>query len=237
MRNYNSQLRSLITGGAISEAGGAVYVTSVNGTAKLALTDANGGALANPLPLTNGFFDFNVADSVPAVDLYIQAPSGHFVVVRNVKASGQASINIDDSVAQTTMVIPFNAADQTAATETNTGFTQIGAIAPNVGVEVVTVDATETIDVGTLSSDSGDADGFIDGLSVATAGYIKATSANAGTTRGADLVVQDSANAGDDFPEINTDKTGKAITYTLSAGSDTAAGFILLPAMLPASKI
>lgn len=238
MRNFHSQLKSLITGAAIVAAGGFVYVTATGGTAKASLLDADGNALSNPLALTNGSFDFNVADSVTAVDLYIQSPTGHFVKVTNIQASGPASILIDDSVAHTTMIIPFNVADQAGdATETGCGFTIIGAVQPNVAVDVATIDATETIDVGTDSGDSGDADGFIDGLSVATAGYIKPTNANGSVTLGTKLIVQDSANSGDDFPEQDTSQIGKEVTYTLSAGSDTAAGFILIPVQLPVSSL
>lgn len=238
MRNYNSQLKSLITGAAIAAIGGFVLVTPAGSTAKASLLAADGSALSNPLALTNGAFDFNVADSVAGVDMYIQSPTGHFVVVKNVKSSGDASIFIDTGVAHTTMVIPFNVADQAGdATETPCGFTLVGAVQPNVAVDVVTVDATETIDVGTDSGDSGDADAFIDGVSVATEGYIKPTLANGAMTLGAKLFVQDSANAGDEAPEQDISQIGKEVTYTLSAGSDTAAGFIILPQQLPVSSL
>jgi hypothetical protein len=46
--------------------------------------------------------------------------------------------------------------------------------------------------------------------------------------------VLDSANAGDDAPEQDVASAGKDITYTLTAGSDTAKGFIYLPINLAA---
>lgn len=238
MKNYKSQLKSLITLSMIAAAGGFVYVAATGTTAKLSLTDQDGAALSNPLALTNGSFDFFVADTVTAVDLFIQSPTGHFLVVKNVKPSADASLYVDDSQAHTTMIIPFNAADQAGdATETPCGFTQIGAVQPNVAVDVLTVDATETVDFGTLSSASGDADAFIDGISVATAGYIKATNANGAATLGAKLYVQDSVNAGDDFPEQDISQIGKQFTYTLSAGADTAAGYFIVPVQLPVSSL
>lgn len=238
MKNYNSQLKSLITGLAIASAGGFVYVAATGTTAKLAITNVNGGALANPLPLTRGSFDFYTADSVAAVDLFIQSPTGHFIVLKNIKPSGDASILVDNSVANSTMVIPFNAANQAGdATETPCGFTIIGSVQPGVAVDVLTIDATETVDFGTLSSASGDADGFIDGVSVATAGYIKASNANGVATLGAKLFVQDSANAGDKAPEQNTSEVGRQLSYTLSAGSDTAAGYFIVPVQLPFSSL
>lgn len=238
MRNFNSQLKSLVTSKAIESSGGKVMVVTAGGSAKVSLLDADGAALTNPLSLTRGGFDFNVADTVASVDLYIQTPTGHFLVVKGVKPSGDASIYYDNSVSHTTFVIPFDADDQAGdATETGTGFTLVGAVQPNVAIDVVDIDATETIDAGTDSGDSGDADGFIDGLSLATAGYIKATNANGAVTLGSKLYVQDSANAGDDYPEQDISQIGKEVTYTLSSGADTAAGFIVLPQQLPASSL
>lgn len=238
MRNFSSQLKSLITGAMIASAGGFVYVTAAGGTAKATLTDKDGAALSNPLALTNGSFDFNTADSIASVDLYIQSPTGHFIVRKAVKSSGDASIVVDTSQASTTMVIPFNVADQTGdATETLCGFTLIGAVQPNVAVDIETVDATETIDVGTDSGDSGDADGFLDAAIVAVAGYIKGSVIAGAHTLGALLYVLDSANAGDDAPEQDVSMIGKEVSYTLSAGADTAAGFIILPMQLPVSSL
>ena len=237
MRNYKSQLRSL-EGDIIATSGGVVYVAAAGATLKATLTDKDGAALANPLTLTRGGFDFYTADTVTAVDLFILSPTGHFVVKKNVKPSGDTSIVVDTKKMNTTVVIPFNYANVTAdATETLTGFTLPGAVLPNPAVEVVTLDATETIDVGTNSAASGDANGFIAAASVGTAGYIKGSIATGVATLGALLVVQDSANAGDGVPEQSTASIGKQVSYTLSAGSDTAAGYIVLPVALRPSAI
>lgn len=238
MKNYKSQLRNALTGASIAIAGGAVYVAAANTTRKLALFNPDTGLpLANPVSLVNGSFDFNTADNVAAVDLFIQSPTGHFIVVKNVAPSGDASINIDTSRHITTMVVPFNILDTAAATETRTGFTVPGAAQPNPAVDIKTLDAGITIDFGTLSTDSGDADGFVDGISTANATYVKASLQNGSTTLGVDLFVQDSANAGDKAPEQNTNKRGKEITYTLQAGADTAAGYLILPVALPVSSL
>lgn len=232
MRHFKTQLKSAIDGAIISASGGKAYVTAAGGTAKATLYTAAGAALANPVALTNGSIEFYTADAVSSVDLYIQSPTGHFVVQKAVKSSGDASLFYNNKVLDTVFVIPFNIADTSAATETSTGFTCAGAVQPNVAVDVVTGDATETIEVGTLSSDTGDADGFIDALDVATTGLIKATLLASGDTMGEYLSVLDSANAGDDAPEQSVAVIGKTITYTLTAGTDTAAGFIVLPMML-----
>lgn len=238
MRHYKSQLKSLLTGALIASVGGVCLVVAAGGTAKATLYDNAGAALANPFSLSNGSLEFNVADSVSnGVDLYILSPTGHMVIQKGVKASGESSILVDTSRLNTTLVIPFNIANTTAATETSTGFTVPGAVQPNPLVYVTAIDATEDIDVGTLSSDSGDADGFMDGVSVATLGYAKGSLLTSADTMGALLSVQDSANAGDDAPEQDLTMIGKTITYTLSTGSDTAAGFIILPVLLPPTAL
>ncbi len=232
MRHYKTQLTSAITGVIVQSSGGKAYVTAAGGTAKATLYTEAGAALANPISLNYGSIEFWTADAVTSVDLYIQTPTGHFIVEKGIKPSGDASLPYNNKVLDTTFVIPFNIADTTAATETSTGFTVPGAVQPNVAVDVITIDATEDIDVGTLSTDSGDADGYIDSVSVATAGYIKATLLNSADTMGALLSTQDSVNAGDDAPEQDVTMIGKTITYTLSTGTDTAAGFIVLPMQL-----
>ena len=112
-------------------------------------------------------------------------------------------------------------------------------------LDVVTVDAGETIDVGLLSSQGGgDANGLIAAASVATAGKVipKVT-----VTTGSSEVylasctigelLADTFTAGTDAAtDVGTfeplvhvcDGTAKTVSYTGSAGSDTAAGWIYL---------
>lgn len=110
-------------------------------------------------------------------------------------------------------------------------------------VFVKTIDAAETIDVGLLSTEAGgDADGFIVGLSIATAGWIKpavtitqGTNANylsaytfgvlflAAACRGANVSGQ---NAVPVFVNHIGDGIAKSLCYTCSAGSDTFAGIL-----------
>jgi hypothetical protein len=232
------QLRDALQSRAISASGGKVYVTSSGGTAKSTLYTAAGAALANPITPTNGSIEFWTADALGVVDLYGYAPTGHGFVRKGIKPSGDASLLIDTTRLDSTFVIPFNVADQAGdATETPTGFVLPGAVQPNVAIDVVTVDAAITLEVGTLASDSGDADGFIDAVSMATAGYIKPTLLASGDTMGALLSVLDSANAGDDAPEQDVTMIGKQVTYTLLTAADTAAGFIVLPLRLRPSLL
>ncbi|MEM2849057.1 MAG: hypothetical protein QXI36_02135 [Candidatus Bathyarchaeia archaeon] len=113
-------------------------------------------------------------------------------------------------------------------------------------VDVTTADSGITIDVGLKSTESGgDADGFLDGVSVASTGLkkgentITAGSNNtyvSGTTIGVflrDLIVgEDVANGGDGMvcrtPFLSDSVTAKSVTYTCSAGADTATGNIYI---------
>jgi hypothetical protein len=235
MRSFSIQLKDALTGKTIQASGGKCYVAQNGSPRKQALVDSAGAALANPVSLTRGHITFNVADeTVTTVDLYIQAPGGQFVVAKDVVASGQNEIAVDTGRLDHTMVIPFAIEDTAAATETLTGFTVPGLVLPSPMVKTTTLDATEDVSVGTNSNDSGDADGFIKNASVNAAATVKASLANGAVTLGALLQVQDSANAGDAVPEGNVSMIGKEISYTLSAGSDTARGFAYLPVRLAA---
>lgn len=230
-REYRIQLKDRATGETIVTAGGKVYVATNALAGKATLYDKDGAALSNPVTPTRGFINFFVVDTVAMVDLYGMAPGGEFFVRKDVKPSGPNEIQIDTDRRDQAMVIPFAIADTTATTETSTGFVipAKAMMLPRPLVDVLTVDSTEDIDVGTLASDSGDADGFIDSVILTTAGIVKATLLTSADTMGALLSVQDSANAGDDAPEGDVSMVGKTITYTLSSGTDTAAGFIHLP--------
>lgn len=103
------------------------------------------------------------------------------------------------------------------------------AVVLDVFVEVTTVEATgttKTLDVGILSSETGgDADGFLDGVSVAsTTGVKKGTLVSTGQTKGA-LLRADESGGGVLVPEFHVagSITGKSISYT--AGSNDFAEF------------
>lgn len=101
-----------------------------------------------------------------------------------------------------------------------------GIVLPYVLVDVTTAEATggtKTLDVGLLSSESGgDADGFLDGVSVATTGLKKGTLLSSGQTLGALLRV-DESGAGVLVSEPHLIGAAKSITFT--AGSNDFAEF------------
>ena len=92
----------------------------------------------------------------------------------------------------------------------------------DVWIDVTTAEATgttKTLDVGLLSSESGgDADGFLDGVSVAATGVKKGTLLNTGQTLGA-LSRVDEDGAGGLSPEPHITATAKSVTYTAGSGN------------------
>ena len=141
--------------------------------------------------------------------------------------------------------IPVTATEaaNTTATEKDTGFDlKAGWTVLDAWIVVNTADTGETVDVGTNSKDSGDADGFIDGASLATTGlvYPDATVTAGGTEtyysatiRGALLADYIAgSNTANDFGLFHkkpyTVSTDIDLTFTTSDGTDTAAFDIYL---------
>ena len=122
-----------------------------------------------------------------------------------------------------------------------------GLVITDAVLQVTAVDSTETMDMGLLSSESGgDADGFFDAISLASAGWITATATvNTGgsnadfiasTTRGAYLA---DFTAGSDGSVTTLGKyvpknfyadsvVASTVSITGSAAIDTAAGYAYL---------
>jgi len=231
------QLYALGTGGAligeiITGTGGFVYVVKAGDAQKETLTKKDGSAQTNGFALTAGGAEFYVANSVVSVDLYIMAPGGQFVVQKGVKP-GSYDFGVDLMLRHQLAVLPFAIADTTATTETDWGFDlpAKAVVGPWAAVDILTVDATETIDVGTKAGETGgDANGFLDLISVATAGVVRG--AVSGTPTLGALLVQNFGTT----PAVNVPQNyssdanvAKSLVYTLTAGTDTAEGFVYLP--------
>lgn len=108
-----------------------------------------------------------------------------------------------------------------SGTEVDTGIDfDYDTLLTHVAIEAVTVDSGVTINVGLLSSGTnGDADGFILGTSVATAGYPLITLATSGA------LMDDATNFDPDGHYVIS-ANEQSLTYTLPAGADTAVGYI-----------
>ena len=130
--------------------------------------------------------------------------------------------------------------------ETDTGWDlPDSAIVLDAFVEVTTADSGITLNVGLLSSETGgDADGFIKGISVASTGLVApgvtVTSGSnedyfSACTYGAFLA--DFTAGSDAAGDVGTyarklfasdSVTAKSVSYTCSAGADTAEGYIYI---------
>lgn len=219
-------------GPMITDTGGVVFVATAGGATKATLMDSTGASLANPVTLTNGGADIYVANTVASVDLYIMAPGGQFVVERGAVPGSDSEIAVDTTSNRQVAIIPFSVTDQTGdATETDTGFNEpTNGLIESAAVRISTVDAAITIDVGTDSTDSGDANGFLAAASTAAAVVVPGSLASGGQTLGA-LLSADESGAGVLVPLAHA-SGGKSITYTLLTAADTAEGFIVLPYLL-----
>ena len=106
-------------------------------------------------------------------------------------------------------------------TEVTSDFTfPTKCIVHGVWLDVGTADATETVDVGTAGT-SNDPNGFLAGASLASTGLVKGTLASGGQTLGA-LMYVDESGAGVLVPEDSVAVGGDPLTWTASAGTDTA---------------
>lgn len=112
-------------------------------------------------------------------------------------------------------------------TETQTEFTlPANAIVNDVFLNVITVDATETVDVGTQGT-SNDPDGYLVAASLAVAGLVFGSLLDGSVTRGALLLeITEATTAAARKPDITAG--GDPVSYTCSAGSDTAVFDIII---------
>lgn len=114
-------------------------------------------------------------------------------------------------------------------TETDTNFTlPTNAIVKDIFLNVITVDATETVDVGTAGT-SNDPDGFLVTAALDTLGLVKGSLADGAITLGA-LLYEETGTGVDVAYARTVDITagGDPVSYTCSAGSDTAVFDIII---------
>lgn len=240
MRQYHMQLVDNTSKEAIGGSGGLCLVTVNGSPKKLAIYNKDGSVKSNPFALSGGALDFYTTDDVAKVDVFVQAPSGHMVVKKNVIPSGDASLPITRGTLGL-LVIPFSILDTAANTETDVGFVvpPNAAVIPQPVVEVTTNEASRTIAVGTLSSQGGttSATGFATGVSLANAGPVKPTLAFGAVTMGAKLQVNSATGSTAPVPECDVTSGAKKLSYTLSASTVSAAGYIKLPIQFAVSNM
>ena len=138
-------------------------------------------------------------------------------------SADNSRLNASTKFVKKTAVIRCDA--QTSETETE--FTlPTNAIVHDVFLNVITVDATETVDVGTTGT-SNDPNGYLAAASLATAGLVYGSLADGAVTRGALLFeITEATTAAARMPDITAG--GDPVSYTCSAGSDTAVFDIII---------
>jgi hypothetical protein len=222
---------------------GVFYIVMDAGTktASTIYKDGRRTALTNPVSRTQFATDGKVVFYGPntSYDIYLAHSDGSVAFYQSVTISTHV-LAIDRTGVDKCLVVPFGASDNA---ETDTGIDlPVGAYVTDCRLYVRTTDATETISVGLLSSETaGDADGLLAGVSVATAGWPALVTYTAGSNEtylatnlyGALIA---SGSVGNDVAtdvgslamkgHVVTGANAKSVTYTGSAGSDTAAGEI-----------
>jgi hypothetical protein len=261
MRKTRIQLQDQVTGKVIQASGGMAMICVNGEAAQVSLLDSTGAAATNPTALTNGLIEFYVADSVTIFDMYIMCPGGQFLEVAGVVPGGPNEFNVDLSRRNQIARIPYSSDDSTAATEKDTGMelpTDCMVHADGLGIYVEAIDATETMDVGILSTEAnGDANGFLAAIDIGTLGAVSGevgfdvgtnnviidlTGGDAEFTYGALMCAAGTIDAKAEGTDVDTeagglhilkdyrvDGTAVTVSYTQTAGSTTGDGYILIP--------
>lgn len=245
MANYKEwfvKLKDFRNQRPIDDDSGVAIVLSAGTPDKVSLVDRFGTSVSNPVAFTDGNLKFFTAKSVTSVDISIMTATGYAVYATSMN-NDEHSVYINRENRHQTLVLPFlfNA----GATETDTGVDlPANCLVKDAHLRVTTVDATETVDVGILSSESGgDADGFLVGMALDTAGFVNAYGVvTSGTnidyvvhTSGYGALLKQGIAGADAVATVGgvqrryhrTDGTAKSISYTPSS-SDTGKGFIYL---------
>lgn len=231
------------------DSGRLIVLTAGSPTSPTVYSDPNGTALSTTggmavLTFTDGRAKFYTANTVTSVDITGVTAGGRAFGLQSLAANANKIIPINSLNTYQLLAIPFGASDNT---ETDTGLDLPAGCFLDMWsplLRVTGTDATETIDFGILSTESGgDADGFIAAASVANSGQVNLIPqiTDGGTIDylstnyvGALLTTSIAgANAvatvgGTTSKQYRTNGTAKSLSYTGSAGSDTAAGYFYL---------
>lgn len=205
---------------------------------------ASRSALANPITRAQFALDGGLAfyTAEASVDILVNDDKGNIAFVPGMAPTDHA-IMLDRTGIDKCLIAPF--VFNAGGTEVDTGIDfPLNVVVKPILVEVVTADATETLNVGILSSETGgDADGLAVGVSLANAGFIRPWIATDGTTE--DFIATPTTGAliglgsagtdgANDFGQpggwghVVSGSNGRSLSYTPST-SDTAAGYIYAP--------
>lgn len=211
-----------------------VYTTQGGDT----LTLTNSVAI---LPIANGGRQFYLDNSITSIDVSYMTANGECGFIRGATPS-QHMLYVNSMAPYYKFIMPIQ---PNAASEVDTGIELPADLKVlDAGVRVTALDATETIDFGLLSSESGgDANGFLALATVAALGLVTTNptvtvgsnetfmaACPIGALLGTFLAGTDLATNVGTFVRDHyiTDGVAKTLTYTGSAGSDTAKGYVSL---------
>lgn len=233
------------------DSGQLLALTAGAPTSPTLYSDAFGTSISNPVrtpfTFTNGRVKFWTARSVTSLDLVVLTAAKQAYFLSAVPYS-RHRILVNEKDRKHVLVIPFGANDNS---ELDTGIDlPAGILVVDAHMKVTTVDSGETLDWGILSSESnGDADGFMLVQSVASAGFVTGYPVITGGanidyalhTSGYGAFLKQGIAGADAVATVGgvtrryylTDGVAESVTYTGSAGSDTAAGYLYLEYMRP----
>lgn len=237
---YNFEVKDLRTGDGLTAGVFTFVYTAGSKTLATLYSDSARTSLANPITraqfATDGQIQFYA--EAASVDIFINDSLGNCSMVYGVTPYDHV-VTINRDGVYKKLIAAHGA--ETSETDTGLDF-PYDSLITRVVVEVVTVDATETIDVGLLSSETaGDANGLLAAASVATAGFVAPAVITVGSNdnyistayygalmgtglAGADVATDTGQPGG--LGHFVTGSNAVSLTYTCSAGSDTAAGYI-----------
>lgn len=213
------------------------------GTKTLATIYGTGarGSLANPITRAQFATDDCIKfwGAASSYDIFIADDKGNVAEHLGVTPNTHL-LPLDRSGADKVMIFPI--VSNTGGTEVDTGLDlPYKAHVYDLATEVTTLDATETLNVGILSSETGgDADGFLVGVDVGATGFIKPFVNTAGSAETyvslstfgvlmGPAVVGTNADQDDGMPRgwghVVNGASGQSISYTPSS-SDTLVGYV-----------
>lgn len=241
---FTIQLQDAATGRTLSDVSGYAQIM-INGTMhKATLYDPanNMAALANPIAISQGRIIFAVSTGGPgqatpmAVDFTGITSTGQCFYGRGAKPGAPTEVYVNPLRAHQRLIVPFSVADSTPGTEKNTGLLlPAGALVLPNPVTIVTVAAgqgSKVVDLGLLSTESGgDADGFVDGISLTSIANIKSTLNGATPTLGGLLNVASVAGT-ERVPEGALIAAAVTLSYTITSATTLAEGYVSLPILL-----
>ena len=171
-KEFDLQLFNKFTGLAVDDDAGIVNVLVAGDPSEVTLySDDSGTSLGNPLTMTNGIIRFFVDSATSTVDLSILTASGRSYFLEGVSISTHR-VDVDPDRDHYTLVIGFDMIATADGVVIPTGFQLINGMRVR-DVYVHKTQALEGLGAGLLLDVgvSGDADGFIDGITASATGW------------------------------------------------------------------